>query len=99
MPDTATLNHAARIVATVTGDMPADAALRRYLYGARRLGPREKRSVSRTVFAYFRWLQWLDPKTSLQKQLEESATLQARFTADERSIKPETLAARAVPGW
>ena len=99
MPDSVTLNHAARVLATVAHDLPADAALRRYLYGAKRLGPREKRSVSRAVFGYFRWLQWLDPKASLQKQLEQSATLQARFMADEKSIKPETLAARAVPPW
>jgi 16S rRNA (cytosine967-C5)-methyltransferase len=55
--------------------------------------------VSRAVFGYFRWLQWLDAKASLQKQLEQSATLQERFTADEKSIKTETLAARAVPAW
>jgi 16S rRNA (cytosine967-C5)-methyltransferase len=99
MPDSATLNHAARVLATVAPDMPADAALRRYLYGAKRLGPREKRAVSRAVFSYFRWLRWLEPKASLQKQLEEASALQARFTADEKSIKPETLAARAVPAW
>lgn len=99
MPDSVTLNHAARILATVAHELPADAALRTYLYHAKRLGPREKRAVSRAVFGYFRWLQWLDPKASLQKQLEQSAALQERFTADEKSIKVETLAARAVPAW
>ncbi len=99
MPDSATLNHAARVLASIAPDLPADAALRRYLYGAKRLGPREKRGVSRAVFAYFRWLQWLDPRASLQKQLEHAADLQGRFAADEKAIKPETLAARAVPGW
>jgi 16S rRNA (cytosine967-C5)-methyltransferase len=99
MPDSATLNHAARILATVADDLPADAALRRYLYGARRLGPREKRAISRAVFGYFRWLQWLDPKASFQKQIEQSATLQERFATDEKSVKPEALAARAVPAW
>jgi 16S rRNA (cytosine967-C5)-methyltransferase len=99
MPDSATLNHAARVLDTIAPDLPADAALRRYLYDARRLGPREKRAVSRTVFAYFRWLQWLDPKASFQKQLEQSDELQQRFSRDEKSIKVETLAARAVPAW
>lgn len=99
MPDSATLNHAARVLASVAADLPADAALRRYLYLARRLGPREKRAISRAVFAYFRWYQWLDEKTSLQKRLEQAATLQQRFDADEKSVKPETLAARAVPEW
>jgi 16S rRNA (cytosine967-C5)-methyltransferase len=99
MPDSATLNHAARIIASVARDLPADLALRRYLYNVRRLGAREKRAVSRAVFGYFRWFQWLDPKSSLQKQVEQAAALQERFTADEKSFKAETLAARAIPAW
>jgi 16S rRNA (cytosine967-C5)-methyltransferase len=99
MPDSATLNHAARVLSTIARDLPADAALRRYLYSAKRLGPREKRAISRAVFAYFRWYQWLDEKASLQKRVEQAAVLQERFSADERSIKAETLAARAVPEW
>ena len=98
-PDSATLNHAARVLATVASDLPADAALRRYLYAARRLGGREKGAISRAVFAYFRWLQWLDPRASFQKQVEQAALLQQRFTGDEKAIKVETLAARAVPSW
>ena len=87
------------MLATIEPGMPADAALRRYLYNAKRLGAREKRAVSRAVFGYFRWWRWLDPKASFQKQVEQSATLQERFSTDEKSIKPETLAARAVPDW
>lgn len=99
MPDSATLNHAARVLASITRELRADTALRQYLYHARRLGPREKRAISRTVFAYFRWYQWLDPKTSLQKQLEAAMALQEKFAADEKSLKVEALAARAVPEW
>ena len=99
MPDSATLNHAARVLSSVAPDMPADAALRRYLYGAKRLGAREKRDVSRAVFGYFRWLEWLEPTSSFQKQLEQAAALQERFNKDEKSIKVETLAVRAVPSW
>lgn len=99
MPDSATLNHAALVLATVAPDLPADAALRRYLYTAKRLEGRNKRAVSRAVFAYFRWWRWLDPEASFQKQVEQSAALQERFTANEKSIKTEALAARAVPEW
>ena len=63
------------------------------------VGRIEGRPGSRAVFAYFRWLPWLDPQASWQKQLEHAADLQGRFAADEKAIKPETLAARAVPGW
>ena len=99
MFDSAILNHAARILGETAPDFPADAALRRYLGLARRLGPREKRAISRVVFIYFRWLQWLDSRDSLQKQLAHAADLHDRFTRDPRAIKPETLAARAVPAW
>jgi 16S rRNA (cytosine967-C5)-methyltransferase len=99
MLDSATLNNAARVLATITPELRADAALRKYLGLARRLGPREKRAISRAVFTYFRWHQWLDPKLSAQKQLEQADTLQRRFLADPKSIKPEALAARAVPDW
>lgn len=99
MFDSATYNHAARVLGEVAATFPADAALRRYLGLARRLGPREKRAVSRAVFTYFRWLQWLDRRQSVQKQVEEAARLQERFRRDPKSIKPEALAVRAVPEW
>ncbi|HYP16217.1 MAG TPA: RsmB/NOP family class I SAM-dependent RNA methyltransferase [Opitutus sp.] len=99
MFDSATFNHAARVLGEVAPDFPADAALRRYLGLARRLGPREKRAISRAVFIYFRWLQWLDARDSLQKQLENAVTLHDRVVRDPKSVKAETLAVRAVPTW
>lgn len=100
MHDSPTLNHAARILAAAVRDtVPADVALRHYFLEARQLGSVLKRGISRTVFAYFRWLQWLEPKVSLQRQLAQAGALQERFNADEQSVKPETLAARAVPRW
>jgi len=99
MLDSAILNHAARIVAAVTADVRADAALRHYFVETRRLGPREKRQISRAVFAYFRWLQWLDPRASLQKQLAQTAELHEAFARDPKAVKVETLAAFAVPEW
>jgi 16S rRNA (cytosine967-C5)-methyltransferase len=98
--DSATSNHAARILtAAATENAPADRALRHYFLETRRLGPREKRAISRAVFGYFRWREWLDLRTSFQKQVEHAAELQQRFIADEKSIKAEALAARAVPAW
>jgi 16S rRNA (cytosine967-C5)-methyltransferase len=97
--DASTLSHAARVLGSIAPDLPADAALRSYLFKARRLGPREKRAISRAVFAYFRWVQWLDEKVVFPKQVEQALLLQARFNADEKSFKTEALAARAVPTW
>jgi 16S rRNA (cytosine967-C5)-methyltransferase len=99
MLDQATLNHAAQILAAVSANERADTALRFYFESHRYLQPPAKRVISHTVFVYFRWLTWLDPKASPQKRLEQAAGLHARFTADPKSIKAETLAVRAVPAW
>ncbi len=99
MLDQATLNHAAQILAAVSTNERADTALRFYFESHRYLQPPAKRAISHTVFVYFRWFSWLDPKASPQKRLEHAVALHERFTADPKSIKAETLAARAVPAW
>lgn len=99
MPDQAILNHAAHVLGGISADQRADTALRFYFEGHRYLQPPAKRLVSQTVFAYFRWLSWLDPKASPQRRLEHALDLQDRFNADPKVVKPEALAARAIPGW
>jgi 16S rRNA (cytosine967-C5)-methyltransferase len=99
MPDQAVLNHAAQVLTTISADQRADTALRFYFEHHRYLQPPAKRAISRAVFAYFRWLTWLDSKLSPQKRIEHAAAMQERFAADEKSVKAETLAVRAVPGW
>jgi 16S rRNA (cytosine967-C5)-methyltransferase len=92
-------NHASRVLGLIRPGVPADAALREYLPGRRTLGAVGKRSVSRAVFAYFRWLNWLDNKESEQRRVVAALGLQARFERDPSGFKAEALAARAVPGW
>ncbi len=92
-------NHAARVLQSLRPGVPADAALRDYLARNRSLGAIGKRSVSLAVFAYFRWLNWLEPAQSLQKQVVGALGLQARFDRDPACIKAAALAARAVPSW
>ncbi len=97
MPDQATLNHAAEVLAAISSDQRADTALRFYFEAHRYLQPPAKRVISHTVFVYFRWLSWLDAKASPQKRLEQAVAMHERFTADPRSIKAEALAVRARP--
>jgi 16S rRNA (cytosine967-C5)-methyltransferase len=92
-------NHAAQVLSSVRPGLPADAALREYLTANRTLGSVGKRSVSRAVFTYFRWLNWLERGESLQKQVLKAVGYQARFDKDPSSIKFEALASRAVPSW
>jgi len=99
MPDQATLNHAAQVLAAISYDQRADSALRLYFEAHRYLQPPLKRAISHAVFVYFRWLSWLEPKVAPQKRLAQALTLQERFDADPKAIKAETLAALAVPAW
>jgi 16S rRNA (cytosine967-C5)-methyltransferase len=92
-------NHASRVLASIGPGVPADGALREYLSGNRSLGAVGRRSVSRAVFAYFRWINWLDPDQSAQKRILAAVGLQNRFERDPSSVKAEALAARAVPDW
>ena len=55
MPDQATLNHAAQVLAAISTDQRADTALRFYFEGHRYLQPPAKRAISHAVFVYFRW--------------------------------------------
>jgi 16S rRNA (cytosine967-C5)-methyltransferase len=94
------LNQVARVLKLVQTGVPADQALRESLSQDRHFtDPAGRRSVSRTVFTYFRWWRWLDSKDSLQKQAEAALKLQERFDKNPTSFKPETLGARAVPEW
>ncbi len=99
MPDSTTLNHAAHVLAATVADQRADTVLRFYFEEHRYLPPSAKRAISHAVFIYFRWFGWLDPKASLQKRVAHAADLHERFTTDPQSVKPEALAARAVPAW
>lgn len=99
MSDQATLNHAAQVLAGISADKRADTALRFYFESHRYLQPPARRAISQIIFAYFRWLSWLDPKASPQKRLEHAVELQTRFNADPKVVKAETLAVRAVPAW
>ncbi len=100
MADSKIINNAARVLKLVQAGTPADQALRESLTQDRHYtAPAERRGISRAVFTYYRWLRWLDPKDSPQKQLEAALVLQERFNKDTAAIKAEALSARAVPDW
>jgi 16S rRNA (cytosine967-C5)-methyltransferase len=100
MAESKIINNAARVLKLVSAGTPADQALRESLTQDRHFtAPAERRGISRAVFAYFRWLRWLAPKDSPQKQLIAALELQARFDKNPAAFKPEALAARAVPDW
>ena len=58
--DSATLNRAARVLALVSPQRPADAALREELRAHARVSPAEQRAVVRAVYSFYRWFGWHD---------------------------------------
>ena len=99
MSDSALLNQATLIIDQVTAEKPADYVLRGELGAAKHLLSSEKRDISRAVFIYYRWLNWLDKAAPTQSRLASALDLQRKFDADPSYFKPEALAARAVPEW
>ena len=100
MSESSILNNAARVLQLVAAGTPADVALRESLTQNRHFtAPLERRGISRAVFTYYRWRRWLRDTDSAQKQLAAALVLQERFNKNPASIKPEALAALAVPDW
>ena len=99
MSDSALLNRATLIIDQVSAEKPADYVLRGELGADKQLLPAEKRDISRAVFTYFRWLNWLDKAAPTTSRLASALDLQRKFDADPAYFKPEALAARAVPEW
>jgi 16S rRNA (cytosine967-C5)-methyltransferase len=99
MSASSTLNRAVRILGLITPRDPVDVVLRRELTHRRDLSPGERRGIVKAIAAYFRWLGWLDAHDSPQRRVEAALALQARFDSNSAAVKPEALAARAVPEW
>ena len=84
---------------------PADAVLRSQLKKQTRLPDGEAGRISRAVFAYFRWLGWLDQKVSIRDQILKAIDLAAQFAALERGqpcpreFEDGEIVRRAVPNW
>jgi 16S rRNA (cytosine967-C5)-methyltransferase len=91
--------RAAHVIAQVSPDAPADFVLRREIGTDPDLDSVEKRALTGAVFAFFRWFAWLDASAALPRSVLAALDLQKRFDADPAAIKPEALAALALPPW
>lgn len=91
--------RAAHVIAQVSPDTPADFVLRREIGTDPDLDSVEKRALTGAVFAFFRWFAWLETTDALPRRVLAALDLQKRFDADPAAIKPEALAALALPPW
>ncbi|HEV2394596.1 MAG TPA: RsmB/NOP family class I SAM-dependent RNA methyltransferase [Verrucomicrobiae bacterium] len=93
------LRFAERVIARADREHPADAVLRQDLKGQRFLPAQSTAQVSHAVFAFYRWLRWLDPHQPLTSQIEHALSLAERFQNQPASFTDAELVALAVPEW
>jgi 16S rRNA (cytosine967-C5)-methyltransferase len=89
---------AAGILRKADREHPADAVLRVELKNAKGLARHDSKSISDAVFAYYRWLGWLDQNNSIEQQIGRAIELDDAFQRDTQNISDAELH-RAVPEW
>ena len=94
-----TFAAAARVILGSDREHPADSVLRQELKAHRSFSDRDAAETSHAVFAYFRWLGWLDRTQPLEDQIRGALDLAARFRSAPESFAEADLLARAVPAW
>jgi len=90
---------AGEVIKRATRERPADAVLREALKSRRDLAPGEAAQISHAVFAYYRWLGWLEKSNSLAEQIGRASQLAKAFAQRPDSVPDSELVQRAVPDW
>jgi 16S rRNA (cytosine967-C5)-methyltransferase len=93
------LGFVAEVIRESSQTSPADEVLRRKLKVATGLAGRDGSEASRAVFAYYRWLGWLDPKQVIGVQIERALELAAAFRKKPETFSDQEILERTVPGW
>jgi len=93
-----TIEIAAKVIAKADPEHPADAVLRAELKNAKGITRNDGGVISEMVFAYYRWLGWLNQKSSIAEQLEEAVERNRDFQNNPDLISAPELQ-RAIPGW
>lgn len=78
---------------------PADAVLRETFQRLRVLSAEERRDISRAVFTFFRWRNWLRNERGIPAQIARALELAERFQKTPFSLPVDALRAKAVPEW
>jgi 16S rRNA (cytosine967-C5)-methyltransferase len=89
---------AASVIGRSNREHPADAILRQELKAAKGISPEQARAASRAVFAYYRWLGWLDEESSMEERIRRALELDGAFQKNPGEISDAELV-RAVPAW
>ena len=97
--NTRELKIAATVLSKTGRDKPADGVLRDELRRQRELPPQSSAAVARGIFAYYRWLGWLDTSAKLEVSIRRAQELQDLFNRTPSQFTDADLLARAIPPW
>ena len=90
---------AARVIAKADREHPADAVLRTKLKEAKGISREDGRTISEAVFAYYRWLGWLDRKQPIAAQIQAGGGVERRLIRKIRRAFPKREMKQAIPEW
>jgi len=91
-------HRAAEVVSAVSPERTADAVLRDFLRKKPGISRPDARLISQALFAYYRWVKWLDPSQPLEDQISKAVDLTNDFQKNPGGFSDQELA-RAIPGW
>lgn len=92
------ISLAERIIGKADREHPADGVLRDELKSHQQLTRAESGEISRAVFAYYRWLGWLDKSKPMAEQIAASFEFGTLLRKDPKLFAPEDFR-KAVPSW
>lgn len=89
---------AAAVIGKSNREHPADAVLRLELKRATGISREQGRAISRAVFAYYRWLGWLEEGAPMEERISHALKLDDEFRRNPIALADAELR-RAVPAW
>jgi 16S rRNA (cytosine967-C5)-methyltransferase len=93
------LNIATSVIRKADRNHPADAVLRAELKNQRGLSRETGRAVAQAVFAYYRWLGWLDREQPLDEQIRHAVKLGQAFSLEPSGFSDDELVSKGLPDW
>ncbi|MBC8096227.1 MAG: RsmB/NOP family class I SAM-dependent RNA methyltransferase [Akkermansiaceae bacterium] len=90
---------AAEIISKANHEKPADQVLRETFKRYREIAPFDATEISRMVFMYYRWQEWVAGEKTSEDKLRRARDWATRFETNPAFFSSEELRAKAVPPW
>jgi 16S rRNA (cytosine967-C5)-methyltransferase len=92
------LSIASQVIRKSDREHPADAVLRAKLKEARGISRADGSTISGAVFAYYRWLGWLERTEPMEAQIRKAIELNDAYRKKPSSVSDADMR-KAIPAW